>query len=120
MAVKIDGVEPHSRAEKAGVRAGDILLAINGHEITDVLDYRFFETERNVRLNLCRSGKEYSAEIVKPQYAQLGLCFDISRGPAATNAFSALSISFLLECGKLFISKMMMTGFPFCSAIISR
>ena len=76
MAVKIDGVEPHSRAEKAGVRAGDILLAINGHEITDVLDYRFFETERNVRLNLCRSGKEYSAEIVKPQYAQLGLCFD--------------------------------------------
>lgn len=47
MAVKIDGVEPHSRAEKAGVRAGDILLAINGHEITDVLDYRFFETERN-------------------------------------------------------------------------
>ena len=76
MAVKIDGVEPPSRAEKAGVRAGDILLAINGHEITDVLDYRFFETERNVRLNLCRSGKEYSAEIVKPQYAQLGLCFD--------------------------------------------
>ncbi len=43
MAVKIDGVEPHSRAEKAGVRAGDILLAINGHEITDVLDYRFLK-----------------------------------------------------------------------------
>lgn len=76
MAVKIDGVEAHSRAERVGIQAGDVLLSINGHEITDVLDYRFFETEREVRLNLSRGGKEYSAEIVKPQYAQLGLCFD--------------------------------------------
>ena len=49
MAVKIDGVAEKSRAQRAGIRPGDVLVTINGHEIVDVLDYRFFETERELR-----------------------------------------------------------------------
>ena len=41
MAVKIDSVEPGSRAQRLGIQAGDVLVSINGHGITDVLDYRF-------------------------------------------------------------------------------
>lgn len=76
MAVRIDGVEERSRAARAGILAGDLLLSINGHEIVDVLDYRFFETEKELRLKLRRNGKDYTADIVKPQYAGIGLCFE--------------------------------------------
>lgn len=76
MAVKISGVEKGGRAENLGVMPGDILLSINGHDIADVLDYRFFETERELRLKLTRRGEPYSVELVKPQYARIGLEFD--------------------------------------------
>ena len=56
MAVTISGIEPKSRAQRAGIQPGDVLISINGHEIVDVLDYRFFETERELRLSLTRDG----------------------------------------------------------------
>lgn len=52
--VRIKSVENGSKAEKAGVRAGDILLSIDGHEIKDVLDYRFYLAERKITLLLHR------------------------------------------------------------------
>ena len=75
MAVRIDSVEAGSRAARAGIQAGDVLVSINGHDIVDVLDYRFFETERELRLCLTRGGEPYQLELVKPQYASLGLEF---------------------------------------------
>ena len=74
--VTITGVEPGSRAQRAGVIPGDVLISINGHAIGDILDYRFFETERDLRLVLSRDGKEYRLELVKPQYAEIGLEFE--------------------------------------------
>lgn len=74
--VKITGITPGSRAERAGITPGDTLISINGHDIVDVLDYRFFETERDLRLELERGGSKYKLEIVKPRYAELGLQFD--------------------------------------------
>ena len=75
MEVTIHGIEPRSRAERAGIRPGDVLVSINGHEIIDVLDYRFFATERELRLSLNRQGEPYQVELVKPQYAEIGLEF---------------------------------------------
>lgn len=74
--VTITGVEPGSRAHRAGIIPGDELVSINGHAIGDILDYRFFETERDLRLVLSRDGEEYRLELVKPQYAGLGLEFE--------------------------------------------
>ena len=74
--VKIDGVEPGSRAQRLGILPGDLLVSMNGHEIDDILDYRFFETERELRLVLCREGNEFVVELAKPQYAALGLEFE--------------------------------------------
>ena len=45
MAVTIAQVDKHSPASRRGIRAGDRLLRINGHEIEDVLDYRFYLME---------------------------------------------------------------------------
>ena len=42
MAVRISGVEKGSPADKAGLKAGETLVSINGKGIADVLDYRVY------------------------------------------------------------------------------
>ncbi len=74
--VKIEYVEKNSRADRAGIAQGDILKAINGREINDVLDYRFFLAEKNVTLTLLRDGEEITVEINKSQYDDIGLDFE--------------------------------------------
>ena len=74
--VKITEVLASSKAGKAGVEAGDILLSINGNEINDVLDYRFYLAERSVLLLLSRGDKEYSVKIKKGEYDDIGLEFE--------------------------------------------
>ena len=76
MAVTITGVEPGSRAQRLGIQPGDVLVSLNGHEIVDVLDYRFFETEKELRVRLTRAGEPFTVDLAKPQYASLGLEFE--------------------------------------------
>ena len=73
--VEITEVYTHSRAEKAGVLAGDILLSINGNAINDVIDYRFYLADTQVHLSLRRDGKDYSVSLVKGEYDDIGLEF---------------------------------------------
>ncbi len=77
MSVKIDGVEKKSPAAKKRIKAGDTLLSINGNEIVDVLDYRFYQNEEKLALNILRkNGKEKLYNIKKKEYEELGLTFD--------------------------------------------
>ncbi len=74
--VKITSVNPRSRAEQAGVLAGDLLVAINGRAVTDVLDYRFFLTDQTVVLSLLRDGETFEVTIRKREYDDIGLDFE--------------------------------------------
>ena len=74
--VKITEVTLGSRAYRAGARAGDILVSINDNEIKDVLDYRFYLTERLVALKLIRDGEELCIHIKKGEYDDIGLEFE--------------------------------------------
>lgn len=74
--VKIVSVEKHSRADGAGIKAGDDLISINGREICDVLDYRFFLAEKSILLKLSRGGQELEVIIKKQQYDDIGLDFE--------------------------------------------
>lgn len=75
--VKISAVEEHSYAEKAGILAGESIVSINGNVIKDVLDYRFYMTDRNLAVELLdKDGNARKVEIKKPQYADLGLDFE--------------------------------------------
>ena len=76
MAVKITDVAKRSIAHRAGIKPGDILIRIDNEEINDVLDYRFFMTAESLTLFLSRDGKEYSADIKKDEYDDLGLEFE--------------------------------------------
>lgn len=74
--VKITSVERGSRADRQGIKAGDSLLKINNNEINDVLDYRFYLTERMIVLTLSREGEEYEVTIKKGEYDDIGLEFE--------------------------------------------
>lgn len=75
--VRITEVEKSSIAEKHGIKPNDMLKSINGNEIRDVLDYRFYLTERVISVALVsQSGKEYSVNIRKGEYDDIGLVFE--------------------------------------------
>ncbi|MDD5953187.1 MAG: DUF512 domain-containing protein [Oscillospiraceae bacterium] len=76
MAVRITGVDPHSYGEKAGIQPGETLVSMNGKEIYDVLDYRFYETNCHLALVLRNEkGKERTVHLQKRQYDAIGLEF---------------------------------------------
>lgn len=74
--VKITGVARRSRAAKAKIQPGDVLLSINGNEISDVLDYRFYLAEEEVTLSLLRGEEPFSVTIAKEEYDDIGLDFE--------------------------------------------
>ncbi len=74
--VKITGVEERSYASRAGILPGDTLVSISGNDITDVLDYRFYLTERHITLSLLRGEESYSVDIKKGEYDDIGLEFE--------------------------------------------
>ena len=74
--VTITYVLPNSRAEKAGIVSGDVLVSINKKEITDVLDYRFYLASKNISLVILRDGKHKKVKIKKQEYDDLGLDFE--------------------------------------------
>ncbi|MBQ2972423.1 MAG: DUF512 domain-containing protein [Ruminococcus sp.] len=77
MSVKINSVVPHSHASRCGIESGEYLLSINGNEIIDVLDYRFYQFSKELKLVIRDiSGKERELKLRKPEYDELGLLFD--------------------------------------------
>ena len=76
MAVTIRGVESGSPAARAKIRAGEELLAINGQEIVDVLDYRFYMMDKRLELTLRSGAGERKVSVKKGEYEELGLTFD--------------------------------------------
>ena len=76
MAVKIYNVTKGSHAEKAGIKSGETLLKINSNEIVDVLDYRFYQVNRHLSLEICDGEKTRTVEITKGEYDEIGLEFE--------------------------------------------
>ena len=74
--VAITGVLKGSSAERQGIQVGDLLISVNGHTITDILDYRFYLCEKKLSVLLCRDGKEYTVNIKKDEYDDIGLEFE--------------------------------------------
>lgn len=77
MSVVIKEVEKRSAAHKAKLQAGDVLLSINGNEIMDVLDYRFWQNDTKLTLEyIDGKGKQKSVKIKKDEFEEIGLIFD--------------------------------------------
>ena len=75
--VTIIGIEPGSLAQKHKIRAGDKIISINNNEIRDVLDYRFYCTDRKLVIILeTADGKNRKVKIRKDEYEDIGLEFE--------------------------------------------
>lgn len=76
MSVVIKSVDTGSPCGKAGIPAGGMLVSINGHKIVDVLDYRFYQNEKRLKLTVEIDGKVCHFKIKKDEYEELGLNFE--------------------------------------------
>ncbi len=77
MSGRIIGVDPHSPADKAGLKPGQVLISANGHEIRDVLDYKFHTYEPRIELLLeDKDGKSFNVKVRKKEGEDLGLDFE--------------------------------------------
>ena len=76
MSVIIESVEKGSPCDKAGIKSGYTLLSINGNEIMDVLDYRFYQMGERLLLSFINEkGKIKEKRIKKREEIELGLNF---------------------------------------------
>lgn len=74
--VTVQSVEKGSLADKAGLLSGDILLSVNGNDIADVLDYRYYITEKTLSLLVHRGPELLTFSIRKDEYEDIGLAFE--------------------------------------------
>ena len=74
--VTITAVTPGTLAAKKGILPGDILISVNEHEINDVLDYRFYLTEKQLTLLLHRGPELVTVKLRKQEYEDIGLAFE--------------------------------------------
>lgn len=70
-------VNPGSPAHRAGVQVGQTLLRVNGKEIVDVLDYKFYTYDPRLELVLADpDGTEHTLRLTKGEGEDLGLDFE--------------------------------------------
>ncbi len=76
MSVIIESVVKGSPAYKHRIKAGDTLISIDGNDIMDVLDYRFYQNNSVINLEYINTkGKVKKVKIKKKEYDEIGLCF---------------------------------------------
>lgn len=76
MPVTIHNVIPGSPAARRHIRPGELLVRMNGHEIEDVLDYRFYLREPVLSLAVSDGRKTRIIRIHKEEDEELGLEFE--------------------------------------------
>ncbi len=70
-------VTPGSPAHRAGVQVGQTLLQVNGKDIIDVLDYKFYTYDPRLELVLADpDGTEHTLRLTKGEGEDLGLDFE--------------------------------------------
>ncbi|MCE5198421.1 MAG: DUF512 domain-containing protein [Armatimonadota bacterium] len=71
----ISSVDPGSIAEDLGWRKGDEIISINGHDLSDVIDFRFYSSDEFLTILLRRGDQTAEFEIEKDFDIPLGANF---------------------------------------------
>jgi putative radical SAM enzyme (TIGR03279 family) len=71
-------VKPNSLAEKAGLKAGDKIISVNGRKLRDILDYQYASAETKVEILIEQNGETRTVLCDNPGYEPLGISFDTS------------------------------------------
>lgn len=71
----IDRVEPHSIAEELDWQPDDEIVSINGHDLSDLIDYRFHTADEHLIVLVRRGQESAEFEIEKDYEDDLGVTF---------------------------------------------
>lgn len=71
--LEIITVQPDSIAAELNLKSGDKIISINGNEINDQIDYRFYSAEENLELSVQHESEQVIYEIEKEYSEDLGL-----------------------------------------------
>ncbi len=71
----VKSIREHSVAHRLGLLPGDQILAINGHRLHDVIDYRFYQAEDELELVVRRGDQLQAFHLHKATDEDLGLGF---------------------------------------------
>ena len=73
----IRNIEAGSVAQEMGIEAGDVLLTVNGNEITDIFDYQYLIQDEYIEVLIRKqNGDEWLLEIDKEYDEDLGIVFE--------------------------------------------
>jgi putative radical SAM enzyme (TIGR03279 family) len=78
--IKVTAVQPESIAQELGLREGTELLAVNGRELEDFLDWEFLTAEERFLLHVRQpGGEEIEFDIERPLAEPIGLSLEPAR-----------------------------------------
>ncbi|HET6369771.1 MAG TPA: DUF512 domain-containing protein [Nitrospiria bacterium] len=78
--LQVIDVADGSIAEAVGISRGDRIASINGREIKDVIDYRYFSTEERLLVEVIKdNGEVWEVDLEKEADEEIGLDFDPMR-----------------------------------------
>jgi putative radical SAM enzyme (TIGR03279 family) len=72
----VKAIESGSVAEQAGLRPGDALIAINGHNLQDVIDAQFYAAESDLQFRIERDGLIMALDVHRDFGQALGIEFE--------------------------------------------
>ena len=75
MPLYVTAVDENSPAQKLGLQPGCALLTIDGHPLSDALDYQFYTTPPAFALEICADGQQRTLQVQKGEYEPLGCNF---------------------------------------------
>lgn len=75
MALHLVSVDENSPAQRLGLNAGTELLAIDGNELSDALDYQFYTAAPHFTLTVCENGIRRDIAVEKGEYEPFGCNF---------------------------------------------
>ncbi len=74
---RISSVDSFSIAEEAGIEPGDAIVEVNGHEIHDILNYKYHVSNEYITLKIEKANGDIEIiEIENPDYEDLGIEFE--------------------------------------------
>lgn len=75
-AATVKSIEKDSIAEEIGIEPGDVLLTVNGHDIHDIIEYRYLISEYETELEIQKKDGSIDYVIVENNYEDLGIEFE--------------------------------------------
>ncbi len=72
----VASVAPGSIAEECGIQPGDVLVSLDGHQLRDVIDYRFWSAAPALAVLFRRGEEEHEVAVEKEWDDDLGVQFE--------------------------------------------